>query len=63
VRDWISIFMSYHLNDVFENSDWIIDLPITLHGGNKKTRKYYCPKVFNMYNKSCRDFGIDITNM
>ena len=36
VRDLISIFMSYHLNDVFENSDWIIDLPITLHGGNKK---------------------------
>jgi len=63
VRDWISIFMSYHLNDVFENSDWIIDLPITLHGGNKKTRKYYCPKGFNTYNKSYRDFGIDITNM
>jgi hypothetical protein len=68
VRDWISIFMSYHLKDVFENTDWIIELPITSNtggdGGRKKTRKYYCPKgrVLHNHNKTYKDFGINITN-
>lgn len=62
VRDWISIFMSYHLKDVFENTDWIIELPIPMNGGRKNTRKYYCPNGRIMHNKTYKDFGINPTN-
>lgn len=62
VRDWITTFMSYHLKDVFDNTDWIIELPIRMNGGRKNTRKYYCPKAKIMHNKSCKDFGINNTN-
>jgi len=63
VRDWISTFMSYHLRDVFENSDWIIELPFRItNGGRKNTRKYYCPKGRIIHNKTYKDFGIDVTN-
>jgi hypothetical protein len=30
VRDWIYKFMTYHLKDVFSNTDWIIELPLSL---------------------------------
>jgi hypothetical protein len=30
VRDWIYKFMTYHLKDVFSNTDWIIKLPLSL---------------------------------
>lgn len=60
VRDWISTFMTHHLKD-FENTGWIIELPIALRGG-KKTRKYYCPKGRIVHNQTYKDFGIDITN-
>jgi len=61
VRDWISTFMTHHLKD-FENTGWIIELPISLRGG-KKTRKYYCPKGRIVHNQTYKDFGIDITNV
>ena len=44
VRDWISTFMAHYLRDVFDNTNWIIELPISMSGGRKNTRKYYCPK-------------------
>jgi hypothetical protein len=59
-RDWISTFMSYHLKDVFENTDWLIDLIDEKGAGRRKTRKYYCPTGFIMHNKTYKDFGIDI---
>lgn len=64
VRDWISIFMTYYLKDVFENTDWIIELPTTMKGGRTKTRKYYCPKgrILYNHNKTYKDFGINVTN-
>lgn len=63
VRDWISTFMSYHLKELFENSDWIIELPFRIiNGGRKNTRKYYCPKGRIIHNKTYKDFGIDVTN-
>ena len=59
-RDWISTFMSYHLKDVFENTNWIIDIPIVMNGGSRrKTRKYYCPSGRITHNKTYRDYGID----
>ena len=60
VRDWISIFMSYHLKGVFSNMDWVIDIPLTKKGGRRNTIKYYCPKGRIMHNKTCKDFGIDV---
>jgi hypothetical protein len=59
VRDWIFSFMSYHLKEVFENMDWIIELPISTFGGLKNTRKYYYHKCKIIYNKI---FGIDDIN-
>jgi hypothetical protein len=65
VRDWISTFMTYHLNDVFENTDWVIELPITplVGGGKRNTRKYYCPKNRIRYNKTYKDFGVRALDM
>jgi hypothetical protein len=63
VRDWITVFMTYHLKDVFENTNWVIDLPIAIIGSNKQnTRKYYCPKGRILYNKTYKDFGINVSN-
>ena len=59
VRDWISIFMSYHLKDVFSNTDWIIELPLRMNGGKRTTRKYYCPTGRIRHNKTYKDFGVD----
>lgn len=66
VRDWISTFMEYHLQDVFSNSSWIIELPIRLKGGNSgknNTRKYYCPKGIIKHTKTYKDFGVDVFDL
>ena len=74
VRDWISVFMSFHLKDVFDNNDWIMDLPLVnglsgglrgnksgnINGENRTTRKYYCPRGRIMHKKTYRDFGVDM---
>jgi hypothetical protein len=39
VRDWITAFMKYHLHDVFSNSGWIIELPLSTKGGKRMTKK------------------------
>lgn len=60
VRDWIATFMVYYLEDKFSNSNWIIELPIRMAGGRKRTtKKYYCPKGRISCNKTYRNFGID----
>lgn len=45
VRNWIPSFMEMHLQDVFSNTGWVMDLPGSVMTGGKKrkTRKYYCP--------------------
>jgi hypothetical protein len=63
VREWITTFMSYHLKDIFSNTDWIIELPIVKKGGgikkNKKSRrKYYIPKSNVRLNQTYKDLGI-----
>ena len=63
VRDWISIFMEHHLKDVFDNKNWIIEIPITIKGGKRNTKKYYCPKCRIKRIMTCKDYGVDITNI
>lgn len=68
VRDWITIFMSHHLKDVFSNTDWIIKIPCshTEGGGKRKSRKkYYLPNSKITFNKTYKekDFGIDAENV
>ena len=69
VRDWIFTFMSYHLKDVFDNTDWMIELPIETkgvggrRGGGKKSRKYYCPKGRIIHNKTYKDLGVDLNDV
>ena len=66
LRDWISRFMEYHLQDVFSNTGWIIELPIILKGGKtgkNNTRKYYCPKGRIKHTKTYKDFGVDIVDL
>jgi hypothetical protein len=63
VRDWISTFMTHYLRDVFDNTNWIIELPIRMSGGKSKsrnnhTRKYYCPKGRIYHSRTFRDFGV-----
>ena len=63
VRDWISTFMAHYLRDVFDNTNWIIELPIRMSGGKSKsrnnhTRKYYCPKGRIYHSRTFRDFGV-----
>lgn len=52
VRDWISTFMTYYLQGVFTNIDWVINVRtmnnVKNGGGTRKrgrvnTTKYYCP--------------------
>jgi hypothetical protein len=56
VRNWIHTFMAHVLKDIFQHTDWFIDIntmdtpPIT--GGKRNTRKkskkcdtYYCPNT------------------
>jgi hypothetical protein len=62
VRDWIHIFMSHYLKDVFENTNWIIELPIAMNGGRRHTRKYYCPRGRIAHKMTYKDFGIDLSN-
>jgi hypothetical protein len=62
VRDWISVFMYYYLQDVFDNKNWIIEIPLRQTGGKRNTRKYYCPKCRIKRNITYKDFGIDETN-
>jgi hypothetical protein len=62
VRDWIHIFMSHYLKGFFENTEWIIEMPISMNGGHRRTRKYYCPRGRIMHKITYNDFGIDMTN-
>jgi hypothetical protein len=59
VRDWIDVFMSYYLSDVFDNKNWIIELSneIKYSGGNSR-RKYYCPKGKILRNRTYKNYGI-----
>jgi len=73
VRDWITTFMDYYLQDTFSNKGWIIHIPLPngnsnesvkleKKGGNKrKTRKYYCPKgkILHFTHKPGYDLGVD----
>ena len=64
VREWIEPFMKYHLRDVFANDGWVIELPITVIGGGKKSRRrYYLPKGIIRYNTTMKDFGINVKNI
>ena len=66
LRDWISTFMEYHLQDVFSNTCWIIELPVRLKGGKSgknNTRKYYCPKGRIKHTKTYKDFGVDVFDL
>jgi hypothetical protein len=48
VRDWISTFMNFYLENVFSNKDWIIPLRDGMIGGKtrkKRKNKYYCPNA------------------
>jgi hypothetical protein len=63
VRDWISRFMEYYLKSVFSNANWIIQLPITMKGGKKNTRKYYCPKGRIFHNRTYKEFGVGILDI
>jgi len=63
VRDWISTFMAHYLRDVFDNTNWIIELPIRMSGGRKNTRKYYCPKSKIRHSKTFRDFGVSVLDI
>ena len=62
VRDWIHIFMSHYLKVVIENAEWIIELPIAMNVGQKRTRKYYCPRGRIAHKMTYKDFGIDLSN-
>lgn len=63
VGDWISRFMKYYLNDVFSNTDWIIELPVTTRGENINTRKYYCPKGRIRNNRKYTDLGVGVDDV
>ena len=65
VRDWIGVFVSSQLKGVFNNSDWIIDIPTLINGGGKRnTRKrYYCPKCRVYRNTTYKDIGIDVMDV
>jgi len=60
VRDWIGSFMSRQLNGVFDNKDWVIDIPSLITGGGKRSTKkrYYCPKCRVNRNTTYIDFGV-----
>lgn len=60
VRNWIETFMNYHLSDVFDNKNWIIELSneIKYGGGNITRRKYYCPKGRILRNRTYKNYGI-----
>lgn len=57
---WISTFMEYHLKDVFSNANWVIDMPLYNKGGNRSTRKYYCPKGRIRHYITYKNFGVDV---
>ena len=60
VRDWVGTFMSSQLEGVFDNTDWVIELPTLITGGNRKTKKrYYCPKCRVYRNATYRDYGVN----
>ena len=66
LRDWISSFMEYHLDNLFSNTSWIIELPVMLKGGKSgknNTRKYYCPKGIIKHTKTYKDFGVDVFDL
>ena len=56
VRDWINTFMSQYLQDVIENVNWVIRLPMTT--GGRKTRKYYRPNGKIHFRKPIYDIGV-----
>jgi hypothetical protein len=55
--------MEYYLKSVFSNANWIIQLPITMKGGKKNTRKYYCPKGRIFHNRTYKEFGVGILDI
>jgi hypothetical protein len=65
VRSWIGTFMSNQLSGVFDNSDWVIDIPSFITGGGKRNTKkrYYCPKCKVHRNITYRDFGVGVTDV
>lgn len=63
VGGWISTFMEYHLKDVFDNKNWIIEVPLSMKGGNRNTRKYYCPKGRIKHYKSYKNFGVRVDDV
>jgi len=62
VRDWIYIFMSYHLKDAFSNTDWIIELPINNSVITTKTGETGKKggKDANLYDRRSGKFGRDV---
>lgn len=66
VRDWIGTFMSRQLKGVFDNKDWVIDIPSFITGGGKRRntkKRYYCPKCRVYRNTTCRDFGVGMLDV
>jgi hypothetical protein len=55
--------MEFHLQDVFSNTGWIIELPIRTSVGKRNTRKYYCPKGRIKHTKTYKYFGVDLMNV
>lgn len=65
LRTWIYAFMEHFLKDVFQNTDWIIELSSIVAGGahslsktRQTRRKYYCPKGTIRRNSVCKDIGV-----
>lgn len=64
VRDWIGTFMSHQLKGVFDNKDWVIDIPSLITGGKRNTKKrYYCPNCRVNRNTTYRDFGVGMMDV
>jgi hypothetical protein len=61
VRDWIGTFMYSKLKGVFDNKDWVIDIPSLITGGGRRSTKkrYYCPKCRVYRNTTYRDYGLN----
>lgn len=45
VRDWISVFMHYYLQNAFMNKGWIIELPLSINGGKRITKKRHVKRT------------------
>ena len=65
VRHWIGTFMHRQLKGVFDNKDWVIDIPSLIVGGGRRSTKkrYYCPKCRVYRNTTYRDFGVSVMDV